>query len=439
MWVMRPFAFHAAAPDGHWLNDPNGLVYAGGAYRLFAQHRADAPAFAATGWARLSSDDLLDWRFDGPVIPPAGDDWAYSGSVLQSGDCLIAYHTSHTPAGEAQACRLSDDAGASWQVEPIGMPGPRVRNERDPFVFAFADEWRMLLARPCDWTDWASTPRSTLMLLRSSDRRQWEPCGTIGPWAPAGVMWEVPLLFPIGPRWALIISTVDRRRGGVSCGVRYWLGGFDGSRFTPAEDVPADGLPLDLGPDFYAAMVNTPGGWPDEAIVAVAWLSSWRTARRFPWPQGSGGPITLPRRLELRGGRLTQRVEPRVAARLVRPTAAVPPAGCGTARVAGERPFTLRATSALGSVEIVGSPATGAIGVTRRSSTDGDLNHVAHHADVLAPAGQRVLRLFVDGPVIELFIEPEGQVVSVALPVETSFDVALMLDGAEAPIAWTTL
>ena len=66
----RPLAFHAAPPAGQWINDPNGLVYAGGAYRLFAQHRADAPAFRETGWAGFSSPDLLRWTCDGAVIPP---------------------------------------------------------------------------------------------------------------------------------------------------------------------------------------------------------------------------------------------------------------------------------------------------------------------------------------------------------------------------------
>ena len=52
------FAFHAAPPPGEWCNDPNGLVYADGAWRLFVQDSATAPDFGKIGWARLSSTDL---------------------------------------------------------------------------------------------------------------------------------------------------------------------------------------------------------------------------------------------------------------------------------------------------------------------------------------------------------------------------------------------
>ena len=86
------FAFHAAPPPGEWINDPNGLVFSGGRYRLFVQHRADAPDFAVTGWARLSSDDLLRWEWDGVVLSPDASGWAYSGSVLAAFRRLLAWY-----------------------------------------------------------------------------------------------------------------------------------------------------------------------------------------------------------------------------------------------------------------------------------------------------------------------------------------------------------
>ena len=437
---MGCFRFHAAAPDGHWLNDPNGLVFAEGAYRLFAQHRADPPTFAATGWARLSSDDLLAWRFDGAVILPEGDDWAYSGSVLRSGDKLEAFHTSHRPGGEAQVRRVSDDAGATWRRDPLGVISDRrARNERDPFVFAYGDEWRMIVARPCDWTDWQSTPRSTLAVLRSSDRRQWEFCGAIGPWAPVGVMWEVPVLVAIGDRWVLLVSTVDRRSDEIYCAVRYWLGDFDGSGFAAIDGWPIDGRPLDLGPDFYAAIVNTPGGWPGDGHMMVAWLSSWKTARGFPWPQGAGGPISLPRRLELGLDRLLHSVEPAVSARFRRPAVAVPEAGSGVADIAGDAAFSLRIEAGRHRLVIKGDPSTGLVEISRAAGLDDGLEYHARHHDALTSRAVRTLRLFVDGPAVELFIEPDGQAASIALPAAGAFDVELSVGGVAVPLRWATL
>ena len=182
-------AFHASPPPGEWLNDPNGLVHVDGRWRLFVQHRADAPAFRATGWARLSSPDLLDWTWDGPVIAADGDDWAYSGSVMRDGAGLVATHTVHDAANgqERQVRRTSGDGGASWSAAAplIGA----ARNSRDPFVFDGGAA--MLLARPCDWDD--VNTASHLAIWRCGDGG-WQETGRIGPWHPPGVMWEVPVV-----------------------------------------------------------------------------------------------------------------------------------------------------------------------------------------------------------------------------------------------------
>ncbi len=305
------FAFHAAPPAGEWLNDPNGLVFAEGRYRLFAQHACDAPAFKAIGWARFSSDDLLDWTFDGPVIPPADGIWAYSGSIPGVDARLGAFLTRHdstvSPPVQSQRRATSTDGGLTWQIE--GRPvGPSGRNIRDPFVWfcQATNDWRMLVAEPCDWHDWRSEPASTLAVWSSPDCDSWTFAGRIGPWAPPGVMWEVPLLIDFGARQALLISTVDRRADQALCGVRYWIGRFDGAKFVA--ETGQEGLPLDLGPDFYAACVNTQQGWPNGERVVLGWASSWATARATHYAGGGhGGPISLPRTISLEGDRLVQR------------------------------------------------------------------------------------------------------------------------------------
>ena len=76
---MTGFGFHAAPPAGHWINDPNGLIFADGRYRLFVQHRSDSPDYVVTGWARFSSDDLLNWEWDGEVLSSNAEGFAYSG------------------------------------------------------------------------------------------------------------------------------------------------------------------------------------------------------------------------------------------------------------------------------------------------------------------------------------------------------------------------
>lgn len=312
------YRFHAAAPPGEWINDPNALFFADGRYRLFVQHAADPPDFRRIGWGRLSSPDLLDWRWEGVVVPPEPDAAIYSGSLVAASGERQLFFTRHEPAGLRQSQRRAtldpDCAGAA--VAP-GAIGPAGRNVRDPFVFRADRGWRMLVARPCDWTDWRDDPPSTLELWGSPDLIHWRPLAVIGPWMEPGVMWEVPAVVDFGDVQALILSLVDRRRDAAECGVRYWLGRLDDAGFAPAVGFPPEGEPLDLGPDFYAAIPNVAEGWPTPERVLVGWASSWATARRLRWPEERrGGPISLPRTVELRDGRLRQR--PIAAARAYR-------------------------------------------------------------------------------------------------------------------------
>lgn len=436
-------AFHAAPPPGEWLNDPNALYYADGAYRLLAQHRADAPDFRATGWARFSSPDLLVWRQDGVAIAPEADAWAYSGSVIATGGGLEAIHTLHEAGLEQQVARTSADHGATWSGA-IALPtlGAPRRNRRDPFVFRFDDGWRLLLAEPCDWHGWRDEPPSRLRLFASEDRRVWRDVGVIGPFHPPGVMWEVPLLAEVDGRWALIVSTVDRRNEGAECAARGWVGDFNGARFTPDPRAPAEGQRLDLGPDFYAPMTSTRAGWPHERAACVGWLSSWATAREMPWPGFAGGSISLPRTLALArraaGPSLAMRPFAGLAERFVEPCGQVPRAGCGRIEIGGNAALSITLSSARATATIALDGASGAVTVTRVGGAPFDWRR--REPVALADRATRSIGIFVDGPAIELFALEDGVSVSLALPGDgEAFEIAASLGGAAVALSWSTL
>ena len=415
-------AFHACPPPGEWLNDPNGLIHADGAWRLFTQHRADAPAFRATGWARLSSANGLDWAWDGPVIATMPGEWAYSGSVGAGPDGLTAVHTVHHAATglESQVIRTSTDAGLSWSDGRMVIEA--ARDVRDPFV---CGDGTMLLARPCGWD--IPDAASQIGIWREGDAG-WGEVARIGPWHPPGVMWEVPVVLRTGARDLLLISTVDRRDGAADCTVFGWAGVLGPTGFDCDPDWPTGGRRIDLGPDFYAAMAASDGR-------VVAWLSSWATARDMPWPGFAGGPISLLRRLSLDGSRVRHEVDPGVVAAFVRRVDAVPVAGCATATIDGHAAFTLSLQGAA-TATVAGDPAAGTLAVRR--SAGAPLAWAAVHDDVLAPCATRRLTLFVDGPAVELFVEPDGCAVSLALPDGgRAFEVQLTVDGASAALDWT--
>ena len=381
--------FHPAPPPGEWINDPNGLVFAGGRYRLFAQHSAIGPDFTAIGWARFSSDDLLHWDFDGVVIPADATGQAYSGSLRPLPDGrLAAYLTRHradqTPR-QAQFRLVSNDAGSTW-LQDAGPIGPAGYNIRDPFVTwcAATGDWRMVMAEPCDWTGWSTAAPSRLSVWREAGDA-WHPVATIDG-APVGLLWEVPAIIDFGASQVLLVSIVDRRLGDAECSVVGRIGRFDGACFT---EVAAQ--LLDYGPDFYAAIPNLAAGWPGTMPVIVGWAASWATARGRILPGGGhGGPITLPRTLTLDGGRL--RVAPLATAHgLARLTVSLDE---GLTIVGDLAQLTVRRTQ------------EGALDV-RRDADDPAQRWARCSADALVVGDQQVT-VFIDAGLIELFLAPAG-------------------------------
>ena len=433
-------AFHASPPAGQWINDPNGLAYLGGAYRLFAQHRTDAPTFRETGWARFSSPDLLRWTFDGRVIEPVGSELAYSGSVDHNGLGLNALYTAHDTGLERQVCRTSTDDGLSWgataEVADLGLP---TANRRDPYRFRDGAGWALLLAEPCDWTGWASQPPSRLRLYRSQNGTSWQEAGTIGPWRPAGIMWEVPLFARLDGYDVLFVSEIDRRAGGAACSVRAWIGTLEDGGFVPVPGVPAEGELVDRGPDFYAMMASVEHGWPNGDRAFVAWLSSWQTARNVAWPGFHGGPISLPRALGVEttatGPRLTCRPLPDININFTRRVGSVPLSGRANLNVTADR-LALRFIGDRGTAWIDIDWTTGSLSVERT----GELPWRQKSRFVSAVTNCRRIQVFVDGPAIEFFMLDEGLSASMALgSIEAPFAVAAQSDGGSATLLWDVL
>ena len=132
-------------------------------------------------------------------------------------------------------------------------------------------------------------------------------------------MLECPDLFPMAVdgdpddvRWVLVAGANGAAEG-MTTGTAYWVGEWDGERFTP-DDTGHQWL--DHGPDYYAAVT-----WDDPrrdehgrlaARYGIGWMNNWAYAGGFPTEDWHGGSDSLVRTITLSDdeGRATLHSEP---------------------------------------------------------------------------------------------------------------------------------
>ena len=187
----------------NWLNDPNGLVYAGGAYHLFYQHNPFANEHGYMSWGHATSPDLLHWTERDVALPwterhdvfsgSAVVDWHNTSGAGQPGDPhppLVAMYTGSRDHRQAQYLAFSRDAGQTWQPRREAVLDEGKPDFRDPKTFwhAPAERWVSVVVHPNE---------RQVGVYGSPDLLVWERLSTFGP---DGLENEVgpPVHFPEG-------------------------------------------------------------------------------------------------------------------------------------------------------------------------------------------------------------------------------------------------
>lgn len=315
----RP-AYHFA-PARNWINDPNGLVYYEGEYHLFYQYNPYGDRWGHMSWGHAVSRDLVSWQELPVAIPETPDVMAFSGSAVvdwsnSSGfgkngkPPMVAIYTGHNPGAHRQSQYLaySNDRGRTWTVHgPVLDIGSA--EFRDPKVFwhAATKRWVMVVVKALE---------NQAQIYTSPDLKHWSYASTFGPAGARGKNWECPDLFelpveggaPGEKRWVLSINIGDNAVAGGS-GAQYFVGDFDGTRFTPVTGWGSAPQWIDYGADFYAVTSWNDLPASDPRRIAIGWANNWRYANEIPtYP--SRGLMSVPRTFSLlhaaQGYRLAQ-------------------------------------------------------------------------------------------------------------------------------------
>lgn len=309
----RP-VYHFTAPK-NWINDANGLVYTNGEYQLFYQYNPQSADPGHLSWGHASSTDLLHWKPQPVALteyknPDGSNTMIFSGSAVTdehntSGlfpagqtDGLVAFYTGHVERpgvvlAQHQNLASSRDHGRTWQ-RYTGNPVLDIGSKefRDPKVFWFAPQQKWVMAT-------VKADRQQIYLYESKDLKKWT---FLSRWGRAGNTvreWECPDLFELplpggGTKWVLLISAGNPTE--EFRGQQYFLGNFDGRKFTPDQAYQEPAY-LDFGKDFFAGVTfnNAPGN----RRILVGWTNDWAYARDVPTGKVWRGNFAVPRELSL--------------------------------------------------------------------------------------------------------------------------------------------
>lgn len=284
---LRPLV-HFTSSRG-WLNDPNGLVYQSGKYRMYYQHNPVGTVWGNMHWGSAESDDLIHWKETGEALFMDETGAMYSGSGFAdeknasglaegNGTPLLFFYTA--AGGESllsrerpytQCLAVSRDGGKTL-VKYVGNPLVEqfVYGNRDPKVVYYAGDDSYVMA--------LFVENHEFMLLKSKDLLHWQELQRIV--LPQDA--ECPDFYP------LQTETGDTKWVLSAASDWYMIGSFDGERFVP-ETQPQK---LNYGNASYAA--QTWSGLPGDRRVRLTWYSF--TLPGIPF----AGCMSIPQQMSLR-------------------------------------------------------------------------------------------------------------------------------------------
>ncbi len=272
----RPMAHFT--PLYGWMNDPNGLYFDGEVFHIHYQHNLFGKRWNNMSWGHAVSEDLLDFTVLPDALYPDRDGPMFSGSALVdhrntlglgAGTPLFFYTNiggkrEDGTAAESEQC-IAADRGNSFLYEKEGAAVPMIeRGNRDPKVYADKDGYFMVLF--LSGNDFA--------VLRSADLRHWETTQrlTLPGLRECPDLVEIPVEGTDEKVWTFFAADGF-----------YHTGRFDGRVFTP------DGPRGEMFPTALPYAAQTFSG--TDGVILMSWYRSKDPEK--PYTGSMGLPVLL--------------------------------------------------------------------------------------------------------------------------------------------------
>lgn len=295
-------------PGANWTNETHSLFYYNGRYHIFNQKNASNIQLRQINWGHYSSPDLVHWTEEKVALSPDHEYdkngiWSGHAVLDDNGEPVLIYTAgkeSHG-VGIAFASDLGDEHLVEWtkyENNPVidVKPDQFDRTDmRDQFVWKEGDSWYMIIGFGID----GSYPHGTLLLYKSSDLKNWEFTNLLFEGNPdvdeTGRFWEMPAFVKFGDKYFLSVNRTPN--AGVPARTQYWIGRFENEKFIPDDSMPKNMEVINglLSPSF--------GKTPDGKDVTISIIPD-KGGNSFQ--KGWAHLYSLPRVVSLKGDKLVQ-------------------------------------------------------------------------------------------------------------------------------------
>lgn len=274
-----------------WMNDPNGLIYYNNRYHAFFQHNPHDIKWGPMHWGHATSEDLINWKEHEIALFPnmeyEDDGGCFSGSAIEKDGKLYLIYTSVSKKyGQSQSVAWSEDGihFTKYEGNPViaHFPEDATADFRDPKVFEYGDEYRMIVGTKFN-------ERGRIVQYSSKDLLNWNYLGVLYEDADYNNVIECPDMFMLNGKWILMYSVIGKKNSRE----QFVIGDFDGTHFT-AESMCTP----EFGPQFYAAQTFM----AQDRRILIGWLYDWDI--KGDSNAKSAGALTIPREVSIANGKL---------------------------------------------------------------------------------------------------------------------------------------
>ncbi|MCQ6960749.1 GH32 C-terminal domain-containing protein [Mucilaginibacter aquariorum] len=300
-------------PAANWTNETHGLFLHNGIYHIFNQKNGNNLFLGQINWGHFTSKDLVTWTEQIPAITPDKDydqNGIWSGHAVKDkdGKPVLIYTGGGKDAFTIGLAYPADSSLLNWEKysgNPVVSSSPagfERKDLHDPYVWREGENWYMIIGFG---EVEGKKLKGLLLLYKSPDLKKWQYLHPLFTGDPdkddSGVFWEMPVFWKMNGKYILLVNKVPHnRRPAVAL---YWTGDFKNEKFVPDNPVPKR---LEIINRLLSPSVNLDADRRTTAIAIIPDETSAKATELAGWTH----LFSIPRVWELKNDSIYQSPHP---------------------------------------------------------------------------------------------------------------------------------